>query len=159
MYLQAWVYARIIQLRCMSCRDFQACRIAMLACSACPSNSTSTPSSSGQEDCLCTAGVYDNYISDTLLCSICTAGSWCPGQGAKFPCTACSNSQPVATSAEFCMCEISMFKTDEICFACPVNFYCPGDNKKYACPGHSTSQGQSQTLSDCTCEGGYEKLE
>ena len=57
--------------------------LAMLACSSCPADSTSAPSSSAQADCVCKAGFYENYMLDTLLCSVCTAGCWCPGQGAK----------------------------------------------------------------------------
>ena len=50
---------------CMACLlgTFKSA-LAMLECSACPGNSISPPSSSAQEDCICHAGFYPDYLSD-----------------------------------------------------------------------------------------------
>jgi hypothetical protein len=132
--------------------------LAMLACSACPGNSTSQPSSSAQEDCVCNAGFYHLPDAQSFVCAVCTAGSFCPGQRAIYPCATHSLSEPGATSPSDCVCESSMFKTDDICVGCPSDTYCPGDNNKYLCPNDSAAPEHSQALSDCTCDGGFEKL-
>jgi hypothetical protein len=132
--------------------------LAMLACTACPANSTSLPSSNAQEDCVCSVGFYQQDLSDTFVCVLCTAGNWCPGQGATYPCATHSLSEPGATSPSDCVCASSMFKAHDICLGCPLDMYCPGDNGKYLCPSASSAPEHSQALSDCTCDGGFEKL-
>jgi hypothetical protein len=127
--------------------------LVMLACSAYPGNSTSPPSSSAQEDCVCIAGFYHLPDTQSFVCAVCTAGSFCPGQRAIYPCATHSTSEPGVTSREDCVCASSKYKeANYTCFDWPIDSYCPGNNDKYVCPGHSASQAHSQSLSDCTCE-------
>lgn len=127
-------------------------------CSPCPQNSTSPAGSSLSQHCTCDPGFWHNHTSTPLFaCAECTAGSWCPGQGAVNPCPANSLSHTGATAIEQCICASAMFMQAGACFDCPVDFYCPGDNQKHICPGHSAAPQRSTALSDCICDNGFEK--
>ena len=71
---------------CMACLlgTFKSA-LAMLECSACPGNSISPPSSSAQEDCICHAGFYPDYLSDASC--VCRVHCWVlvPGTAPSLP--------------------------------------------------------------------------
>jgi hypothetical protein len=123
------------------------------------------------------AGFYHEYLSDapSFVCTVCTTGSWCPGQRAIIsgtPARLTASRIPAQRHAKTVFVQdrslrltksvLTVRWTPFVFVSVRTNkrqhHHCPGDNNKYACPGHSAAPERSQALSDYICDGGFEKM-
>lgn len=121
-------------------------------------------------DLPCGAGVYG--VNGGTGCTVCKAGSFCPGNGVQNICsspgtysnagaTGCSTctgaTYSLGNGATSCINCGSGYYTNggTGCYICDVNNYCPGDGTKTACPANSFSP---KGASSCTCSAGYSQI-
>jgi len=126
------------------------------SCVGCPANS-STVESVGHTlgtDCKCDPGFTGN---DGEVCTVCSAGKFCPGGSSNPNCRIFSSSPPGSISQHDCSCNAGFYSlsTNSSCLKCPAGTYCPGGLASLSCAGNSSSKAGSGSAEDCLCQSGY----
>jgi len=117
-------------------------------------------------------------LQSSADCSVCPAGSVCPGGANITQCAAGSFSQTaglreqgqctVCPAGRYCtggtssqLCPLGSYSLAsgvtrvQDCGRCPAGFYCPNTTVVTACPSNTHSPVGSSDLGQCTCDAGY----
>ena len=135
--------------------NFYNPRTGETACVACPANS-GTNTTGTVDTCRCNGGYSTNGTGDSLVCSICSGGSYAPY--GSYSCATCNAGTAAQAGSEVCSsCSSGHFATvgSASCSVCAENEYSgEASGSCSACPQGATSAAGSAT---CSCSAGYEQ--
>jgi hypothetical protein len=115
--------------------------------------------------CVCAPG-YWTFAPATsttdLMCRVCVAGYYCPGNGTSLQCPYASMTSPTGASASVdCVCRVAGQFFDTVtkrCLACAAGSWCPNQWSALPCPGNNdatTSISGMPYPTSCLCKSGY----
>ena len=130
-----------------------------VACSACPSQTSSAGASDALTDCVCVVG--HTASANGEACTACEAGKYKATTGSG-SCTACPSQTSSAGGSDaltdcVCVAGYTAASDGDACTACEAGEYkvATGVGDCSTCPAGTSSASGSDALADCECEAGY----
>jgi hypothetical protein len=135
--------------QCTNVADCTACRVGYVACGIAAPTTISYCSPTNCSEPFCPAGYSGTPLSG---CSICSANSYCPGDGQEHPCIDSISPVSIISQAQ-CQCTAEYYSLSGFgnCTICPLDHYCPNGISIEACPARRSTFGATGAASNMSC--------